>query len=132
MKQFYRSSFATMVDPKIVDAVVDNPEILSKLGGANYEVTAFFSDIAGFTTISELLEPDQLAQMLTDYLTPMTDIIVHDYDGTRDKYIGDAIVAFWNAPTDQPDHAVRAARIRVEKIDRQDATPPTPGENPPA
>ena len=74
-------------------------------------VSIFFSDIQGFTTISQGLDPQTLADLLNEYLTDMTDII-HSQHGTLDKYIGDAIVAFWNAPVDQPDHALRACRAR--------------------
>lgn len=121
LKLIYRKSFETLVDPKIVEVVLENQDILRKLGGANYEVTAFFSDVEGFTTISELLSPEELAQMLVDYLTPMTDIIVRDYQGTRDKYIGDAIVAFWGAPLPERDHATKgclAALRQVEQLEQ--------------
>jgi len=114
-KLMIRKSFETMVDPKIVEAVVNDQKILKMLGGANFEVTAFFSDIEGFTTMSELLAPEELASMLVDYLTPMTDIIVRDHGGTRDKYIGDAIVAFWGAPLPVDDHAIKGCLAALEQ-----------------
>ena len=73
------------------------------------ELTIFFSDIEKFSSFSEKLDPETLTSLLNDYLTDMTDIILEE-GGYLDKYIGDAIVAFWNAPVDQPDHAVRAVR----------------------
>ncbi len=76
------------------------------------ELTIFFSDLEGFTTISEGLEPQELTQLLNEYLTDMTDIILES-GGTLDKYEGDAIIAFWNAPVDQPDHALRGCRASV-------------------
>jgi adenylate cyclase len=69
----------------------------------------FFSDLEGFTGISEGLEPEELTNLLNDYLTAMTDII-HEEGGTVDKFEGDAIIAFWNAPLEQPDHAARCVR----------------------
>ena len=72
-----------------------------------------FSDIAGFTTISEKLEPEELAKKLNDYLTRMTNI-VFKYGGVLDKYIGDAVMAFWNAPIADVDHALKACKTALE------------------
>jgi len=86
-----------------MERLIADPSALS-LGGERRELTLFFSDIAGFTTISENLEPDKLAKLLTTLLSEITGIIQH-HGGTVDKYVGDAVVAFWNAPLNQPDHA---------------------------
>jgi adenylate cyclase len=108
---FIGRAFAHYLSPKVIQRVLDDPSRL-RLGGEKREVSIYFSDIAGFSTFSEQLDPQALSEMLNDYLTEMTQII-HEEDGTLDKYIGDAIVAFWNAPTDQPDHALRACRAAV-------------------
>jgi len=94
-----------------VDKLVANPELLA-LGGKRTEISIFFSDVQGFTTISENLDPDQLKELLNDYLTLLTDII-QDSGGTIDKYEGDAIIAFWNAPVPLEDHASRALRAAL-------------------
>jgi adenylate cyclase len=85
----------------------------ANLGGKKEEVTIFFSDIAGFTSMSERLTPDQLVKVLGDYLSAMSDIIMQR-DGTLDKYIGDAIMAFWNAPKPVANHAVSACYAAIE------------------
>jgi adenylate cyclase len=76
-----------------------------------------FSDIRGFTSLSENMAPERLMGFINEYLTPMTRI-VFDEKGTLDKYIGDAVMAFWNAPVDQPDHALRACRAAVKMIEQ--------------
>lgn len=116
-KQFIKSAFKQYLSPKVIDQLLQHPERLT-LGGERRELTIFFSDLQGFTAISEKLTPEQLTSVLNDYLTAMTDII-HMYGGTVDKYEGDAIIAFWNAPVDQPDHAllgVSAALACQEKL----------------
>ena len=92
----------------MIDQIVKDPESL-KLGGVRRELSIFFSDLAGFSGISEGLDAEPLTQLLNDYLGDMTTIIL-DADGTLDKYEGDAIMAFWNAPIEQDDHAARAVR----------------------
>jgi adenylate cyclase len=89
-----------------------------QLGGDKRELTVLFSDIRGFTTLSERLDPHVLLEFLNEYLTPMTDIIVSDQRGTLDKYIGDAIMAFWGAPQEQPDHALLACRAALQMMAR--------------
>jgi adenylate cyclase len=84
-----------------------------KLGGARRDVTVFFSDIAGFTSISEKMEPEPLVRFLNTYLGAMTNIIL-GRQGTLDKYEGDAIMAFWGAPISQEDHAIRACQAALE------------------
>ncbi len=94
-----------------MEQVLAHPEKL-KLGGERKELTVLFSDIRGFTTLSERMTPEQLVSFINQYLTPMTDIVFAN-GGTLDKYIGDAIMAFWGAPVDQPDHALRACRAAL-------------------
>ncbi len=110
-KKFIRQAFRHYLSPDVIQRIMDNPDSL-KLGGERREMTILFSDLEGFTTISEGLEPQELTQLLNEYLTDMTDIILES-GGTLDKYEGDAIIAFWNAPVDQPDHALRACRASV-------------------
>src|SRR4029077_8257549 len=81
------------------------------------EVTVLFADIVGFTTMSEKMSPSQVALLLNDYLSRMTDVIFK-YEGTLDKYIGDAIMAVFGAPLDMPDHAPLAVRSALEMRDR--------------
>ena len=104
-KRFIRSAFNQYLSGDVIKQLLEDPTRL-KLGGEKRELSIFFSDIQGFTSISEKLSPEQLVQMLNEYLTDMTDIIM-ETGGTLDKYEGDAIIAFWNAPVLQKDHAVR-------------------------
>src|SRR5208282_2171294 len=80
-----------------------------RLGGEKRDLTVLFSDVRGFTSLSELMAPEELVTLLNGYLTPMTDLVL-ELGGTLDKYMGDAIMAFWGAPVDQPDHALRAVK----------------------
>lgn len=84
------------------------PDLL-QLGGQKRQLSLLFSDLAGFTTLSERMDPQELIARLNEYLTEMTALVM-DEGGTLDKYIGDMIMAFWNAPKDLPDHADRALR----------------------
>lgn len=109
-KLFIKNAFKQYLSPAVIEELIQHPERL-KLGGERRELSIFFSDLEGFTTISEALGPEELTALLNEYLTAMTDIIQHE-GGTVDKYEGDAIIAFWNAPLQQADHAghcVRAA-----------------------
>ena len=110
-RRFIKSVFRHYLSPDVIERVIHNPALL-RLGGEKREVTSFFSDVAGFTTISELLAPEELVNLLNEYLSEMTDTILSS-GGTLDKYEGDAIIAFWNAPLDQPDHALRACRAAL-------------------
>lgn len=105
-KRFIKSAFKHYLSAEVIDQLIANPENL-KLGGDEKEITAYFSDVQGFTSISENLTPVQLVELLNIYLTAMTDII-QSYGGYVDKYEGDAIVAFFGAPLDQKDNAKRA------------------------
>jgi len=118
-EKFIRNSFKHYLSPHVINQLIENPDML-KLGGERKELSLFFSDLEGFTTISEGLEPEELTHLLNEYLTEMTGIIL-DEEGTIDKYEGDAIIAFWNAPLDIGDHAehaVRAALRCQEKLAR--------------
>ncbi len=104
--KFIRTTFSKFVSQDIVEELLNNPDAIS-LGGSRKEVTVFFSDVRGFTTISERLSPEALVQLLNEYLSEMTELII-DYRGTIDKYMGDAIMAFWGAPVPNDDHAYYA------------------------
>ncbi|MDH7512306.1 MAG: adenylate/guanylate cyclase domain-containing protein [Clostridiales bacterium] len=110
-RRFIKGVFSHYLSPEVIDRIIDNPSLL-RLGGERREVTSFFSDVAGFTAISEALSPEELVNFLNEYLSEMTEIILES-GGTLDKYEGDAIIAFWNAPLDQPDHALRACRAAL-------------------
>ncbi|MDP6491505.1 MAG: adenylate/guanylate cyclase domain-containing protein [Kiritimatiellia bacterium] len=110
-KRFIKGAFKQYLNPALVDRLTATPESL-KLGGELRELSIFFSDVAGFTGISEHLGPEALTSLLNTYLTAMTNIILEE-GGTIDKYEGDAIIAFWNAPLDLPDHPVRAVRAAI-------------------
>lgn len=106
-KQELKGTFAKYVSPAVVDEILKDPENI-ELGGKKVELTVIFSDVRGFTTISEKLDPRALSELLNSYLTPMTDL-VFETKGTLDKYMGDAIMAFWGAPIPLEDHPKRAA-----------------------
>lgn len=110
-----RGAFSYYVSSSVVNEMLKSPERL-KLGGDKKDLSVLFSDIRGFTTISEGLAPEDLVHVLNEYLTVMTDI-VFKYDGTLDKYIGDALMAVYGAPLDQPDHPSRACRSALDMID---------------
>lgn len=110
-KLFIKGAFKHYLSADVIEQILRDPASL-KLGGEKRELTIFFSDLQGFSSISEHLGPEDLTKLLNDYLTDMTDIILEE-GGTLDKYEGDAIIAFWNAPLHQPDHAVRAVRAAV-------------------
>ena len=111
-QKFIKDAFSKYVSKKLVNQILAKPEILV-LGGEERVLTAFFSDLAGFSSISEDLYPQELVELLNDYLTEMTDIIIK-YDGTVDKFEGDAIIAFFGAPVPYEDHALRACRVAIE------------------
>ena len=125
-------AFGKFVSPAVVARIAENPKLLV-LSGETRDLTILFSDLRSFSTISEGLTAHEVAHFLNLYLTPMTDVILR-YDGTVDKYIGDAIVAFWNAPLDVPDHtrqAVQAAlamRAALEQFNAEQAQAPDNGE----
>ena len=110
-KMFIKGAFKHYLSAEVIEQIMRDPGSL-KLGGERRELTIFFSDLQGFSSISERLGPEDLTKLLNDYLSDMTDIILEE-GGTLDKYEGDAIIAFWNAPLFQSDHAVRAVRASV-------------------
>ncbi len=114
-KRYYRKAFRHYLSPAVIEQLVRDPNLL-KLGGERRELSIFFSDLKGFTSISEKLSPEDLTGLLNDYLSAMTEIILEE-GGTVDKYEGDAIIAFWNAPLQTDDHAERAVRaaLRCQK-----------------
>ena len=107
-----RGAFSRYLSPAVVERLARDPGSL-RLGGETRPMTLMFCDIRGFTAISETLEAEELTSFINRFLTPMTDIILHS-GGTIDKYMGDAIMAFWNAPLDDPEHAGHAARAALE------------------
>ncbi|MBI3565678.1 MAG: adenylate/guanylate cyclase domain-containing protein [Elusimicrobia bacterium] len=110
-KRYIQGAFSFYLSPEVVKQIAESPEKLA-LGGERREVTVYFSDIEGFTTLSEKLEPEKLTKLMNRYLGEMTDTILAS-GGTLDKYIGDAIMAFWGAPLADPDHALTACRIAL-------------------
>lgn len=110
-RQFIHKAFAHYLAPAVIEKLVQG-ETKLELGGVKRELTILFSDIRGFTSLSEKMKPEELVPFLNEYLTAMTDIVLSS-EGVVDKYIGDAIMAFWGAPIVQNDHAVRAAMTAV-------------------
>ena len=108
LKLQIKKQFEHYLAPDMVKKLQDNPSLL-KLGGETRELTFLFCDIRGFTPISEKYksDPQGLTKLINSFLTPMTDIILKS-GGTIDKYMGDCIMAFWNAPLDCPNHQEKA------------------------
>ncbi len=113
-----RQMFSSYVSPKIVQELIENPE-KAKLGGERRIVTVLFSDVMGFTTLSERKQPEEVVSLLNEYFKEMADIIFR-WDGTLDKFVGDEIMALWGAPLDQPDHAELALRCALNMSDKLD------------
>jgi len=113
-KRKVRGAFQQYVPAEYVTQLEENPDLL-RLGGEERELTALFSDIRGFTTLSERLSATSLVDLINEYFSVMTDVIFK-HGGTLDKYIGDAIMAFWGAPIPQPDHAWRACLTGLDMI----------------
>lgn len=113
--KYIRQTFSKFVSKDVVDELLKHPDNLA-LGGSKREITIFFSDVRGFTTISEQLGPEDLVKLLNEYLSAMTDIII-EYKGTIDKYMGDAIMAFWGAPVPLEDHAYYACVAALAQLD---------------
>ncbi|WP_138385756.1 adenylate/guanylate cyclase domain-containing protein [Rhizobium hidalgonense] len=106
-------AFAQYISPDLVKRLSNDPSQL-KLGGERRTLSVLFSDVRGFTTIAETLkdDPEQLTGLINRLLTPLSDVVM-DHGGTIDKYMGDCIMAFWNAPLDDPDHALHAVRASL-------------------
>lgn len=122
-KSFLRSAFSRYLSPEVINEIIADPSKLN-LGGEKREMTAIFTDIQGFSTISETLDPADLVKLLNLYLTDMSNIILENR-GTIDKYEGDAIIAFFGAPIYMPEHAALACRTAIymkkaeEKLNRR-------------
>lgn len=110
-KRYVRGAFSRYLSPVLVDQLSQHPERL-KLGGEIRELTLMFTDIRGFTKMSEGLDPESLTKVINSFLTPMTRVI-QDSKGTIDKYIGDCIMAFWNAPIDVESHGKQAIKAAL-------------------
>jgi len=110
-KRFIRSAFSRYLSPALVERLARNPETLN-LGGENRELTVMFSDIRGFTPVAETMTPEQLTRFMNRFLTPMTETII-SHSGYIDKYMGDAIMAFWNAPVPTTSHSARACQAAL-------------------
>ena len=113
-KDFVQGAFGHYLSPTVIEQIMANPEMVNQLGGEERVMTAFFSDIASFSTISECLTPAELVDFINGYLTEMCDII-EGYGGTIDKFEGDAIVAFFGAPIYYEDHAIRAVMSCIDQ-----------------
>lgn len=113
--RFIRNAFKYYISPEVIERIVQDPSML-RLGGERRELSILFSDIQGFTGISERLSPDRLVQFLNRFLSEMSNVIL-ETGGTLDKYQGDAVIAFWNAPLTMEDHRQRAvtAAIRCQR-----------------
>jgi adenylate cyclase len=132
-RRYIRGAFNRYLSPTLVERIARDPGQL-QLGGEERDMTVMFCDIRSFSRISEKLSPQQIIRFLIDFLTPMTDILLAR-KATIDKYIGDAILGFWNAPLDDPEHernAALAALAMVERLARLNAAkrddPVWPGE----
>lgn len=113
-KKKVKGAFQHYLSPEVIDQVLDNPDQL-RLGGEKKELTVFFSDVRGFTTISESLSPEKLCELMNEYFTPMTGIVLRS-KGVLDKYIGDAIMAFWGAPLHLENSADVAAQASIDML----------------
>jgi class 3 adenylate cyclase/CHASE2 domain-containing sensor protein len=113
-KRELKGTFEKYVSPSIVAEVLADPSNI-ELGGKKVEMTVMFSDVRGFTTISEKLDPRELSNLLNSYLTPMTELVFKN-KGTLDKYMGDAIMSFWGAPIHFPDHAHHGCRCALQML----------------
>ena len=115
-----RSAFGQYLSPALVEQLAHSPDKLV-LGGEDREMSILFSDVRGFTTISELYkdDPQGLTSLMNSFLTPLTNAII-EHKGTIDKYMGDAIMAFWNAPLDDTNHEINACEAALEMLRRVD------------
>ena len=113
-RKFLRGAFSRYVAPEVVDQLVKNPGQLA-LGGETRELTVMFADVAGFTSLSEGRAPREIVELMNECFTEITGVIQR-HGGTVDKFIGDAVMAFWNAPVELPDHAARACRATQDLL----------------
>lgn len=115
-RRFLHQAFSRYVSPRVVEQVIRSPHALD-LGGERREITLLFSDLVGFTSLSEAMDPHDLVAVLNEYTSLMAEIITK-YDGTVDKFIGDAVMAFWGAPLDQPRQSELALKAALECLER--------------
>ncbi|MFN7173244.1 MAG: adenylate/guanylate cyclase domain-containing protein, partial [Thermaurantiacus tibetensis] len=115
-RAYIRNAFDRYLSPELVERIAADPGRL-ELGGEDRDMTVMFLDVRGFSRLSERMGPREVIAFLVEFLTPMTDILLA-HRATIDKYIGDAILAFWNAPLDDPDHAEHAARATLAMVAR--------------
>lgn len=115
-RAYIHSAFDRYLAPELVRRIAENPQNLN-LGGEERTMTVLFCDVRSFSRISETLAPNEIIRFLISFLTPMTDLLL-GHKATIDKYIGDAIVAFWNAPLDDPDQYENAAKAALEMVAR--------------
>ncbi|MFW7379357.1 MAG: CHASE2 domain-containing protein [Oligoflexus sp.] len=113
-KRMVKGAFQHYLSPEVIDQVLDDPSALA-LGGQKKELTVFFSDVRSFTTISESLTPEKLCELMNEYFTPMTSIVLRS-KGVLDKYIGDAIMAFWGAPLELENSADVGCQASIEML----------------
>lgn len=118
-KKFIHDTFSRYLAPQVIEELIKNPDMIA-LGGRKANLSILFSDIRGFTTLSESMSPEKLTSFLNNYLTRMTDIIL-DQNGVVDKYIGDAIMAFWGAPLPDAHHARRSLASAIEMVQALEA-----------
>ena len=111
-KRYIRNAFGKYMSPVVIDQLIQDPSQLM-LGGVRREITAFFSDVADFSSISERMPPDELVELLNEYLAEMTDIVLK-YEGILDKYEGDAIMGFFGAPIADPTHAEKCCQMALD------------------
>ena len=109
-----RDAFSHYLSPELVEELAGHPDML-KLGGEVRELSVMFTDIRNFTSLSESMDPAELIRLMNDFLTPMTSCVLNNR-GTIDKYMGDAMMAFWNAPMDDPDHARHACIAALQML----------------
>lgn len=114
--KYIKKAFSTYVSSQVVSEIIKDPDSL-KLGGEKKEITVLFSDIRGFTTLSETMPPEELVNLLNEYLSPMTEIVFSE-EGTLDKYIGDAIMAIFNAPFDLENHPLKACNTALRMMSK--------------
>lgn len=117
-KRRVKSAFQHYLNPEVINQLMSDPDKL-KLGGDKQDLTVFFSDVRGFTSMSEILDPVILTKLLNEYFTPMTQIVLESR-GLLDKYIGDAMMAVWGAPIYIPDHADRALDSALKMLEKLD------------
>lgn len=110
-----KKAMSSYISPQIMDEILSDPKKLN-LGGTKKELTILFSDVRGFTTLSENAEPEEVVKMLNEYFSAMVEVIFRN-NGTVDKFIGDAIMAFWNAPLPIEDHAYLSVKTAVEMLE---------------